>query len=42
MIMGGKDAVYEMCKGVVKKYRLDRAIPCDLVESKSMKKMGSK
>ena len=39
--MAGKDAVYEMYKGLVKKYRLDRAIPCDLVESKSMGKIKS-
>ena len=38
MLIGSKECLYEMGKGLVKKYRLDRAVPCDLSESKTIVK----
>lgn len=41
VLIGGKDHLYEMGKGLVKKYRLDRAVSCNLSESKTIVKNKS-
>ena len=38
VLIGGIEQLYQMGKGLVRKYRLDRAIECSLAESKKMKK----
>jgi hypothetical protein len=41
VLVGGRETLFEVCKGVVRKYRLDRAQPCSLSDSKSMIKSSS-